>query len=52
MNRSASYLRGALGRELALKYTPELAFVLDESFDEASRINAILRSGQVADVIV
>lgn len=47
LNRSAGYLRKLLGDELTLKYTPELAFVLDVSFDEASRINAILASDQV-----
>lgn len=49
LNRSAGFLRGLLGHELTLKYTPELAFVLDVSFDEASRINALLTSGRVAD---
>lgn len=49
LNRSAGYLRKLLGDELTLKYTPELAFVLDVSFDEASRINAILASNRVTD---
>ncbi len=49
LNRSAGFLRGLLGRELTLKYTPELVFVLDVSFDEAARINALLASGRVAD---
>lgn len=48
LNRSAGYLRGLLGRELTLKYTPELAFVLDVSFDEAAHINALLASDRVA----
>jgi ribosome-binding factor A len=48
LNRSASYMRKLLGDELTLKYTPELVFVLDVSFDEASRINALLSTDQVA----
>lgn len=48
LNRSAGYMRKLLGDELTLKYTPELVFVLDVSFDEASRINALLSSDQVA----
>lgn len=49
LNRSAGFLRGLLGHELTMKYTPELAFVLDVSFDEASRINALLASDRVTD---
>lgn len=49
LNRSAGYLRKLLGDDLTLKYTPELAFVLDVSFDEASRINALLASDQVVN---
>ncbi len=48
LNRSAGYLRKLLGDELTLKYTPELAFVLDLSFDEATRINALLATDQVS----
>ncbi len=49
LNRSAGFLRGLLGHELTMKYTPELVFVLDVSFDEASRINALLASDRVSD---
>lgn len=48
LNRSAGYMRKLLGDELTLKYTPELAFVLDLSFDEATRINALLATDQVS----
>ena len=48
LNRSAGYLRSLLGSEVNLKYTPELVFVSDESFDEAMRIDSLLRSDKVA----
>lgn len=48
LNRSARFLRGRLGREVALKFTPQLKFVPDESFEEASHIDAVLRRAEVA----
>lgn len=48
LNKSAGYLRMLLGSEVSLKYTPELNFVSDESFDEAMKIDGLLRSDRVA----
>jgi ribosome-binding factor A len=48
LNRSRAFLRGQLGHEIALKFTPELRFVEDRSFAEAARIDDILRSEKVA----
>jgi ribosome-binding factor A len=47
LNRSAAYLRGLLGRELPLRYTPNLVFTIDPSFDEADRIAALLARPEV-----
>ena len=47
LNSHKKYLRGRLGRDLAMKHTPELRFRYDETFDEASRIDALLSSPQV-----
>lgn len=47
LRRAASFLRGQVGREMALRYTPQLRFELDRSFDEAARIEAMLRSPRV-----
>ena len=42
--RSATpFLRGELGRQMRLKYLPELVFDLDHGTDEALRIEALLR---------
>ncbi len=41
------YLRGRLARDLSMKHTPDLRFRYDETFDEASRIDALLNSPHV-----
>jgi ribosome-binding factor A len=48
LNRHRGFLRGEMGRTIALKFTPELRFVEDTSFAEAERINQILHSERVA----
>ena len=44
LNSHKKYLRGRLGRDLSMKHTPDLRFRYDETFDEASRIDALLNS--------
>lgn len=46
--RHAGYLRGEVARQLATKYTPDLRFRRDESFDAGARIDAILRRPTIA----
>lgn len=47
--RNAKFLRGRIGPELRqMKYMPELRFRDDTSFDNYSRIDALLRSPEVA----
>jgi ribosome-binding factor A len=47
LNRNAKFLRGEVGRNIELKFTPELRFRVDTSFDEGARIDKILRSDEV-----
>ena len=47
LNRHKAYLRGEMGRLIALKFTPELRFVEDKSFAEADKIETILQSPEV-----
>jgi len=47
LNRHKGYLRGEMGRLIALKFTPELRFLEDESFAEAQKIETLLRSSRV-----
>ncbi|MBS28289.1 MAG: ribosome-binding factor A [Alphaproteobacteria bacterium] len=48
LNRASAYLRGQLGQAIRLKYLPALTFVYDASFDEATRIETIMHSPEVA----
>lgn len=51
LKRAAPHLRHELAHALRLKFAPVLSFQNDHSFDEASRIDALLRSPVVqADV--
>ena len=38
LNRAARFLRGRLGRLIDMKFTPDLKFRHDESFDEVDRM--------------
>ncbi|WP_374574981.1 30S ribosome-binding factor RbfA [Phenylobacterium sp.] len=47
LNRASRFLRGRLGRMIDMKYTPDLKFLHDESFDEASRMNRLFDDPRV-----
>jgi ribosome-binding factor A len=47
LNRVARFLRGRLGHAIELKFTPELKFVHDQSFDEAARMNRLFDDPRV-----
>ena len=47
LNRAAGYLRGQLGRAVALRFTPRLEFAPDRSFENADRIERILQAPRV-----
>ncbi|MCA8902449.1 MAG: 30S ribosome-binding factor RbfA [Hyphomonas sp.] len=47
LNRAAGFLRGRLGREIDLRYTPELHFIADKSYDEATAIDRLLMDPRV-----
>jgi ribosome-binding factor A len=42
LNHAQAYLRGLVAGEMRLRFVPRLAFALDTSFDNASRIERIL----------
>jgi ribosome-binding factor A len=48
LKRNARFLRGEVAKRVNLKFSAQLKFLPDESFDEASHIDAILRSPKVA----
>ena len=41
LNRVAKFLRGRIGREIDLKFTPDLKFRHDESFNAAAQMNKL-----------
>jgi ribosome-binding factor A len=47
LNRHKGFLRGEMGKRIAIKFTPDLRFVEDESFAEAQKIETILKSPEV-----
>ncbi len=47
MNRASKFFRGRLGHAVDLKFTPELKFLHDESFDEAARMGRLLDDPRV-----
>ena len=51
LNNHAKFLRGALGRHIDMRFTPDLRFRHDESFEAAERLNRLLDDPRVrADV--
>jgi ribosome-binding factor A len=47
LNRHKGFIRGLMGRTIALKFTPELRFLEDTSFAEAEKIETLLKSSRV-----
>ncbi|HSP24502.1 MAG TPA: 30S ribosome-binding factor RbfA, partial [Saliniramus sp.] len=47
LDRHKKLLRGEVARRVNLRFSPELRFMRDESFDEAARIDALLRTDEV-----
>ena len=43
LEAARSYLRHELAKHLALRFTPDLAFVLDRGFEQVSRVEELLR---------
>src|SRR5262244_4243870 len=47
LERNKKFLRGEVARRVNLKFAPDIRFRVDERFDEAERIERLLRSPQV-----
>ena len=47
LNSHAKFLRGVLGRHIDMKFTPDLRFRHDESFDAASRMDRLFDDPRV-----
>ena len=47
LDRNKRYLRGEIAHRVNLKFAPEIRFRVDERFDEAERIEKLLRTPEV-----
>jgi ribosome-binding factor A len=47
LERNKKFLRGEIAHRVNLKFAPEIRFRVDERFDEAERIEKILRTPEV-----
>jgi ribosome-binding factor A len=47
LDRNKRYFRAEIARRVNLKFAPDIRFRIDESFDEAERIDRLLRTPQV-----
>jgi ribosome-binding factor A len=47
LDRNKRYLRGEIARRVNMKFAPDIRFRIDERFEEASRIEKLLRSPDV-----
>jgi len=48
LNRHSKFFRGLLGKMIDMKFTPDLRFLHDESFNEAARIDALFLRPDIA----
>ena len=47
LDRHKRYIRGEVARAVDIKFAPDVRFLADETFDEASRIDALLATEKV-----
>ena len=47
LNRHRKFIRGRVAPQINMKYAPEMRFHVDDTFEEASRIDSLLRSDKV-----
>jgi len=47
LTRASAFLRGRLGRQIELKYTPELHFIADDSYDTAAATDRLFDDPKV-----
>ena len=47
LDRNKKYVRGEIARRVNLKFAPDIRFRIDERFDEADRIEKLLRTPAV-----
>jgi len=48
LNRHKKFIRGRVAPQINMKFAPEMRFFVDQTFAEADKIDALLRSSKVA----
>lgn len=48
LKRNVKYLRGEVAKRVKMKFSAQLKFLADESFDEATHIDSVLRRPEIA----
>lgn len=49
LQKVSGFLRGEVGRQLSLRHAPRLTFVLDDTFDKAARLSALIAAAVKSD---
>ena len=47
LNRHRKFIRGRVAPQINMKFAPEMRFYVDDTFEEAGRIDSLLRSDRV-----
>lgn len=47
LNRAAPYIRGRLGKQIDMKFTPQLHFIADHSYDEGAYMEGVFNRPEV-----
>jgi len=47
LNRHSKFIRGRVAPKINMKYAPDIRFFVDDTFEEAGRIDELLRSDRV-----
>jgi ribosome-binding factor A len=47
LNRASKFLRGRLGHRIELRFTPDLKFMHDDSFDAAAKMNQLFNDPRI-----
>lgn len=47
LNRAAPYIRGQLGKRIDMKFTPQLHFIADHSYDDGAYMDSVFERPEV-----
>ena len=47
LNRASAFIRGKLGRQIEMKFTPQLHFIADHSYDEGAYMDSVFNRPEV-----